>query len=368
LLNRICLYLLQRIDCHPKPAVDTYRKTVEGIPPSSDIALAVAILRRCPATLILAWRDLIGSSLALPSSFILLPFVVTEGFRVVGWAGACHRAKADIVHPVGGNDSLQLVQIVENLSKSMDAMTLLLSGDNYSPHRPPALLQVWMNVQSSVNALDMGLTAARCALTTAAAADFAGHILVLAHLGVEVSHHGWWHGLAVLAQELAHMHAAGAETHNTKYTSAAMGAIRKGKLVVKNVKVLSEEEDIHPLFEPVIGILSLLAGRGWLWGHEERIDATASSVTIHEITEEEAHTYDAEEIVQASYLNKSNVVRANDVGKLALAEDDLSSLMEQIADAYQRGLISESEKNAFMVMLFSGKQVPTQQKIIEGIK
>jgi hypothetical protein len=250
----------------------------------------------------------------------------------------------------------------------MDAMTLLLSGDNYSPHRPPALLQVWMNVQSSVNALEMGLTAARCALTTAAAADFAGHILVLAHLGVEVSHHGWWHGLAVLAQELAHMHAAGAETHNTKYTSAAMGAIRKGKLVVKNVKVLSEEEDIHPLFEPVIGILSLLAGRGWLWGHEERIDTTASSVTIHAITEEEAHTYDAEEIVQASNLNKSNVVRANNVGKLALAEDDLSSLMEQIADAYQRGLISESEKNAFMVMLFSGKQVPTQQKIIEGIK
>ena len=356
------------VDLHAKPAVDTYKKMVYSIPPPPHIALAISILRRCPAAIILSWRYLSGSSLALPSTLILLPFVMTEACRILAWTDSCHREAMGIEQPERNDDAVQPVQSVVNLSTEVDTMTILLSGDNYSRHRPPTLLQVWLNMQSSVHALENGLIAARCAQTTAAAADFASHMLSLAFLGLEVKNHGWLHTIAVLVSELVHLQASGGETENTKYTSAAMGVMRNGNIVVNNVHLLSADENIHPAFEPIIGLLSLLAGRGWLWGHDERKGSTESTIEINEITEDSlSQASETKEESKASKTGNSNdSFYLGEGAEFNSCEDDLVSLMESIADTYQRGLISDSEKNSFMVML-SGQNLP-RREVVEGIR
>ena len=350
------------VDLHAKPAVNAYKKMVWSIPPPPHVALAVSILRRCPAAIILSWRYLSGSSLALPSTLVLLPFVITEAFRILAWIDS----SLGIVQPEGSeSDIILLVQNVVSVSTEMDAMTILLRGDNYSHCRPPALLQVWLNMQSSVHALENGLIAARCAQTTAAAADFASHMLSLAYLGVEVKNHGWLHAIAVLASELVHLHASGGETGNTKYTNAVMGVMRNGNIVVKNVHILSADENVHPVFENIIELLTVFAGRGWLWEYEGRKCSTESTI---EITEEP--------LSQASDtqddLKRLKTENSNDGFDLAegaeynSSEDDLISLMELIADSYQQGLISDLEKNSFMMML-SGQNKP-RREVVVGIQ
>jgi len=356
------------VDLHAKPAVEAYKNVVATVPPTPHTALLIAILRRCPATILLLCRYLNGSSLAFSSTLVLLPFVVTELYRVLGWAEACHRLTTDESQPESVDRSLQSMQNVANIAKSMDAMTILLSGDNYSPHRPSTILQVWFNVQESVTALEMGLIAARCAQTTAAAADFASHIISLADLGVEVSNHGWLHGLAILTQELVHMHSGGTQSRSTKYTSAAMGVLRNGNIVVKNVQILSDENNIHPVFDPVMGFFALVAGRGWAWGFEGPKVTTTSTVEIVEITEEEESgpIYTEELDAPTPARKQYDPSKKGNQSEMSAPEDNLSSLMELIADTYERGLISESEKASFIVML-SGRSKPSSN-IIEGVR
>ena len=61
---------------------------------------------------------------------------------------------------------------------------------------------------SSVKALEVGLTAARCAQTKTVVFDFTQNICSLVMFGYEVSQRGLGHGVAVMAKELLFMHAA----------------------------------------------------------------------------------------------------------------------------------------------------------------
>ena len=354
------------VDGRAKPAVMAYKQAVAAFPPSRRQALWFSVVRRCPAMLMLLYRYLIASDLALASTVTLLPFAIMEAFRVLHWAEACQTALK------GGSQDSEMEQLPAggsiapsiSIPSGMDPMCILLSGDFYTPSRPPSLLQVWANICSSVTALEMGLTAARCAQTTAVVADFAGNIISLAQFGVEVSQHGWVHGLTVMVQELFHLHVTQSTGQNTKYASAAINAIRNGNIVAHNVRALTQENGGNPVIE-VLGVLSAIVGRGWLWGKENNQEST---VTIEEISVEKkleqelsikfqetsdneiSSAQDAETVVSgdgAQTGEPSSVAFKPDSKSLPLPKnednstDDLSELMQLIADAFEQGLILE---------------------------
>jgi hypothetical protein len=428
------------VDDRARPAVLAYKRVVESFPPTRIHSIFLSILRRCPAMLMLLYRYLAGSDLALATTVTLLPFAVMEAFRVLHWAEACQGALASGVRSVAreetanrGSGRTPLIA----LPIDMDPMCILLSGDHYTPTFPPPLLQVWINICSSVHALEMGLTAARCVQTTAVAADFASNIISLAQFGMEVTQFGWLHGITVLAREIMHIHAT-QSTGGARYTCAAVNAVRNGQIVARNVQALSEEDAGNPVFDPLVGALTAIVGRGWLWG-KEQVDQrtpTVSTVTIEELPSDESPTdikewkalkkdtstensADNEASMEEKNQNRgdqastaagdegeSNVdacstahiiiksqdqeektlggqvdeksaapvetVVANDKAwikdeRLELSdskchlsqsnsthdktENDLSELMDLIANAFEQGLIVESEKNAFMETL-----------------
>jgi len=283
-------YMLHTLDVddRARPAVMKYKHVVESFPPPRSNAVFLSMIRRCPAMLMLFFRYVTGSDLALASTATLLPFAVMEAFRVLHWAEACQRALESGVRNQVNEEAVRSQSRSSpfiSLPPDMDPMCILLSGDSYAPTYPPPLLQVWINICSSVYALETGLTAARCVQTTAVAADFASNIISLAQFGVEVTQFGWVHGITVLARELMHIHATQSASE-AKYTSAAVNAIRNGQIVARNVKALSEEEGGNPVVDPIVGVLTAIVGRGWLWGREEEAQLE-STVTIEELPSDE---------------------------------------------------------------------------------
>ena len=272
------------LDESARPAVESYRRAVQNFPPSRARALLVAIGRRCPAMLLLCVRYVTGVSAFFSSTLCLLPLVVMEGLRVLRWAESCEgghhhetheeKEKDENNNPNDANEDSTTIK-KKNLTQdplvplSMEPMWILLSGDVYSPRSPPTLLQVWRNVESSVSALEAGLSAARCVQTTAVAVDFCGNLASLAHLGVEVSQQGWQHGLAVMAQELIHLHVENGGNKKIRYTAAAVQAVRNGQIVAQNLHQMMQDDDLHPAIEPIVHVLTAIAGRGWLWGTNE---------------------------------------------------------------------------------------------------
>ncbi len=349
------------VDERAKPAVMAYKQAVTSFPPSRRAAVWISIIRRCPASLMLLYLYLAGSDLALACTLTLLPFSVMEALRILKWAEACQQTLGPLdTEEVGTND---VVVNLITIPVDMDPMCILLSGDSYDPLRPPALLQVWANVCGSVVALEAGLTATRCAQTTAVAADFAGNLMSLAQFGVEVSQHGWLHGVTVMIQEVMHMHATGGDT---RYASAAVNAVRNGSIVARNVQALAEED--NPVVQPILGVLSALVGHGWLWGKDE--PRQESSVTIEEISvaEEPATSVTHDAVVkddkEKAELEPSvaqEAVESENDGSVKSSTpsretpsiesllkttiprvvDDLSELMELIADAFEKDLITE---------------------------
>lgn len=263
------------VDKHAQPAVNTYKQAVQDFPPHREMALAISVARRCPASLLLLWRYFIAPTFAFPSTITLLPFLAIEMVRVLRWAQGCHQLVAG-----GGQETLNgnlSLEVISSIPTVIDSMTLILSHDTYSLRAAPTLLQVWFNIQASVRALEAGLTAARCAQTTAVAVDFADNIMSLALFGYEVSQKGWIHGLGVLLHELIHLQAA---SHEGRYTTAAKDALKNSQKMARNVQVLIEED------APIIGFLQTILGKGWLWGHEEP-HLSSSTIQITELTEDD---------------------------------------------------------------------------------
>ena len=276
------------VDEHALPAVNAYKQAVQDIPPGRMTALSLSVLRRCPASLLLIWRFLTASPYALPSTLTLLSFIFLESYRVIYWAEVCHSQADDGQHDP--NRPLTFERII-SIPIEIDSMTLLLSRETLSWRGPSTLLQVWFNVQASVRALETGLSAARCAQTTVAAADFANNLMSLAELGCEFSQKGWIHGLGILAQELINMQVGSREGH---YIGAARGALKNSQKIARNLHVLAIED------APIVAFLQTIVGRGWLWGHGLPL-MPVSTVVITELTEgEEVDTDEAHDVGSAS--------------------------------------------------------------------
>ncbi|GKY92471.1 hypothetical protein MPSEU_000217500 [Mayamaea pseudoterrestris] len=359
------------LDAHAKPAVMAYKKAVESFPPSREMAVLLSVARRCPALLALLWELIFAQSGSFVSTVALLPFIAFELFRCKNWSESCKRAANKPEINTGGLGFGAEALFLENV----DPMVILLSTDKLSLHRPPTLLGVWMNVVSSVAALEMGLIAARCVQTTTAAIDFAQNIMSLAEFGYQVASHGWMHGAGVIAKELIIQRARAAREpnmHETKYTSAAIRAVENSRKVTKNLQILMEEENASHFLPPVFGFVSVAVGRGWLWGREENVPVsthTQSTVVIEELDSSNTEATDVSNNIldarddstiippriQSTVLHEEMVISASKSpessngraveGICALDQKLVSEIMDLIAAASSRQLIDQVEKN-----------------------
>lgn len=359
------------VDDRAKPAVIAYRRGVETLPPTKLVATIFSIIRRCPATLVLLCHIVLGSSSRFSSIMSLFPFVVLEYCRIKSW--------------LWSYDSMAVARREENLQKKFsrifeetDAMVLLLSGDKFSSALPPTLLLVWQNIVSSVSALEFGLTATRCVQTTTVAVDFAGNMMSLLNLGLEMSHHGLLHGLAIMAREIVTIHVNDHlpldERRSVKYTGAAISAVQNANTFASNVKALAGEEELDPVLRPIVSALCILSGYGWLWGDESseektmidkdstpRCSAQVEANGIDDVYNDAWKDLDKLPL-ESSATRKSwdNNDSAPAVGKenFAVSEikstqqafdhvggndgvEELGQVMEMIAEAFESGIIEE---------------------------
>jgi len=89
----------------------------------------------------------------------------------------------------------------------------------------------------------------------------------------------------------AHSHRSSSTAHTTddrtKYTSAALNAVSNSRKISQNFQIIMDAEDhVQQMFAPVLGVLAILVGRGWMWGREEgstSIRPPQSTVQIEEL-------------------------------------------------------------------------------------
>lgn len=360
------------VDDRAKPAVAAYKRNVEEFPPSRELALGVAIIRRCPACLTLLWHLLVASmfqpfTISMRIVLLLLPLIGLEVMRIQAWAVACE-ALSHVIDD--GKDECRTEE--ENASAStaasmipyskllsqVDLMTILLSGDDdtiISKVRTdtgdgvtsttaqmtiPSLLLVWRNVQSSVKALEVSLTAARCAQTGAVALEFAKNVMSLAQFGSEVSRHGWMHGLTVIAKEVIFNHQGDVrrapEGSAATFTYAAVSAVHNGQVVARNLQVLATEDaNVSHIFGPVAGLVGFV-GSLFHRGDTDQGQPTADAETTEEETiststeeytpgDEKKH---ADSVVQES--SDTTVTSKGISSEAKLSQDEWDDLPSQV--------------------------------------
>lgn len=403
------------VDERAQPAVVAYRRAVGSIPPKKKTAVAVSIIRRCPAFLTVILHVLFVNSVAsiLLSTIVLSPFLVIEYYRIIRWTEACQRfapTKSIDEEQIQDNDW----RIPTGL-RNLDTMTILLSEDGLNAFRPPSLLLVWRNVTSSVAALEVGLSTARCAETTAVAIEFAGSAMSLVKFGLEISQNGILHGVMVLVREALAVQVTGRnlatidipDDGSAEYTSAALRAVHSGQRVVKNIHVLSQDQHVLNVTQPIFQVLGVLIGHRWLWGKEEddnglseidgtgtesindlefrdedsaRIEeiksGTSSNVLVQLSKTESPQTTNADSIVAEVITNDIDALdddvtstQHNLVQKSPDIAEELSYVMEMVALSYEQGLIDEKEKDDFFQKLAElQKEDRFDMLVVSGMK
>ena len=275
------------IDEEAKPAVQTIRRGVEAFPPSRQFAIFFSVARRCPGFLAIIYQVGLGQHFCYTSLLILLSLVAFEMLCLHEWILSCHLATVDAeqVDVTQQNLEFDHADVLQNL----DTMIILLSDDLYRRDHPSSLLRVWWNLEDCVSALESGLVTARCVQSTAVAADFAENIMSLARFGREVHERGWVHGLMVAAQDIYALHTQDASLGPTAgYVHAALGAYYNGHRLYKNASAFAEEGQLESFVLPLLGIVPIMIGHGWLWAQTSSPgDPSKSTVTIEEIFEEE---------------------------------------------------------------------------------
>jgi hypothetical protein len=346
------------VDLHAKPAVMAYKRAVEAFPPSHQVAVFLAVFRRCPA--FVAWLWIYSAASLFPWSVTLLlsPFVVLDFLRLQEWVASCQAASIVIAVGDATDDNFD-EHAQTSFMGELDEMTIWLSGDHFAPDHPPVLLVVWNNVVNSVSALEMGLTAARCLQTTAVAAEFAKNMLSLAEFGAQVSQHGWLHGWTMLVQEWLQSTDEGRHK-NPKYTPAAVNAIRQGNIVARNLRVLAEEEERNLTLGHLWQFLSVFLRYG-LPGSQQKGRGNAgraSTVEITEIIDSDPHPTDSSQVAENGNILSNDEVALPTVEALSSAEtfirdsgnnsrdcrfptEDFSSTLDLIASCLDPGLIDK---------------------------
>jgi hypothetical protein len=148
--------------------------------------------------------------------------------------------------------------------------------------------------------LEVGIVTTRCLQTTAVAAEFADNVRSLLQFGAEVQEYGWVHGIAVAVKEVILYHqqqqnhnasAVGSRTMTNvaavhppaKYANAAVGAFRNSQRLRRNLKILTQDEDVSKLGAPLVSALSVITGYGWLWGIEKADSSKKTSESSHDV-------------------------------------------------------------------------------------
>jgi len=267
------------VDERARPAVNSYKMAIEEIPPSRNIAVFVALAKRCPAFLSVIYVYLFLPSHANQCTVMLSPLLVLEMMRVAEWVAACRRtdvllrlrtdrAAAPPDADAKGN------WFSDVLPRSMTPMEILLSEDGYSPFNRGSALQVWHNVKSSVNALEAGLTAMKCVHTAQVATDLAFNVISLAKFALEVGNKGLGNGISLILMDLFHFHlqrsssSAGSNprggsnySNRAQYSTAAVSLVENSQALSRNVSELLEDgKDENNFLSPVASFFRGLFG------------------------------------------------------------------------------------------------------------
>ncbi len=330
------------VDERAEPAVRAYKRGVASFPPSQETAVLLSIVRRSPALLTIVWQVIVLKPGLFSSTMVLLPFVVMEYYRIIAWIHCCEQVKVFFESA----ESLEPhPKYIPSSLKDVDPMVIMLVGDSYNALRPPALLLVWQNVLNSVSALEVGLTAARCAETTAVAVQFAGNVLSLVQFGQEIHQHGLLHGLILMGKEAILYHTSDASIRHqeaTKYTHAVMGAMDNAQKVARNIQTLANDEKIGHFIQPVVLVVCTLSGYGWLWGNETPTNEEGMDDTKQHAPTNGETVSIGKDILQDQCL-RGNAMDAKDATPTSVPQelDRLSDLMDEIVDSYGRGQISQ---------------------------
>lgn len=367
------------VDDRAKPAVLAYKAAVATFPPRHRTAVTISIVRRCPALLTLFGSILIfqGMQSVITSIVILTPFIFMEYLRVLRWAETCQRLSqidqsSNVSSSPSGSRSnmrhdYEMVWGGPESLRNVESMVILLSGDHHSVRHPPSLLMVWYNVVSSVRALEVGLTAARCIETTAITAEFAGNVISLVKFGLEVSERGWVHGLGVIINEVIHMREPDSY-RDRKVTSAAVGAFHSGRRMGQSFNTLRADENVGTILQPFLQMAGLgrFIGMGGAPDNQSAFPQNDNEESTHteegpkqtenllEQTEENNVPSDQE----MRDKNASDALRAmnsmhagSSIPSMLTIQEELSDIVDGVAMAYEQGLIEDEEKGAFLETL-----------------
>lgn len=347
------MLLSLNVDERGAPAVQAYKKAVESFPPSRETACILS-LRRCPAFLSVVLHILLGRPSFVLTTIVLLPFILLEYYRMVDWIKNCEQMKQ--MFGVDTTNKTTSSPFVPSALLDADPMVILLSGDSYDASHPPALLLVWNNMKGSVAALQVGLSAARCAQTTAVAVQFAGNVMSLLEFGQEIHQHGLWHGLAVMAKEAILLHTcSNDQPGGAKYTQAAMGAVQNAQRVINNVQTLAADEHVGRYVQPIAWVLTSLSGHGWLWTHQDNGDERKEESNSQPDVSSEENIPKGKASGNSSY-QQGIVKNTNAVGPTVdnVVQDSgavgVASVLDEIADSYGNRLISEVRNDYLMSM------------------
>lgn len=247
-------------DERAKPAVLSYKAAIEEISPSRNVSMFIAFSKRCPAYLSAVYMYLFDSAHATPCAIMMLPLFLLETMKLSEWMTACHRAapsqrNVDSTEPKNEAENIK-IWFSNLLPECMTPMEILLSENDYSLLYRGTALRVWDNIQTSVPALEFGLTAMKCAHTAQVATDLTFNVISLANFAVEMKSQGLGGGLMMLCMDLFHFHleqnSRGTQqtgpTHHSKYSHAAQNLVENSQILKRNVHELLDDGRKHDNF------------------------------------------------------------------------------------------------------------------------
>ena len=242
-------------DERAREAVNSYKLAIEEIPPSRNVAVFIAIAKRSPSVLSSILLSLVGPLHAIPCVIILSPLVVLEIYDILEWIHTSHHSD----NCQRNEDTISATRRSETASKDK-AITFHLP-ESFSPMEiilNATALRVWANVQTSSDALELGLTALKCAHTAEVATDLTFNVISLAQFAAEVKNGGLGVGLRLIILDLFYFHRAksGNSERNGKYTSTAINLMDNSKVLRNNIDELIHEgtDETSPLNSILRGI------------------------------------------------------------------------------------------------------------------
>lgn len=223
-----------------RPALASYRKAIEDIPPTRLTASLLSLAYRCPAVLCSIYLLLFLPFDAIRCLPPLIPLIMLEVARISKWLKSCSLCYEEIDQDSNQHWPLSL------FPAQMLSMEILFSPDTFSKSDPGPMLQVWSNIQMSVQALESGL---KCANTVQLATDVVFAAVSLANLSVEIHNKGIYSCLGLILTEIVQIHVNRQDPTQKKtgtFTETALTLVTTCQKLLKNSSDLMEEYEIIP--------------------------------------------------------------------------------------------------------------------------